>query len=69
MRGLLTKIFCRLGIFNPARVYDLFGEILAALSLFSLVLCAFLVYKVDFLTQILLEDEAGLIMHAENPVC
>lgn len=31
---------------NPARVYDLFGEILAALSLFSLGLCAFLYFKV-----------------------
>ena len=38
---------CRLGYTNPARVYDLFGEILAALSLFSLVLCAFLYFKVS----------------------
>ena len=36
----------RLGLFDPARVYDLFGEILAALSLFSLLFCLFLYIKV-----------------------
>ena len=33
-------------LFNPARVYDLFGEILAALNIFSLLFCAFLYVKV-----------------------
>ncbi|KAK9792943.1 hypothetical protein WJX73_000881 [Symbiochloris irregularis] len=29
----------RLGLFSPARIYDLFGEILSALNIFSLLLC------------------------------
>lgn len=33
-------------VFSPARVYDLFGEILAALNIFSLLFCLFLYFKV-----------------------
>uniref|UniRef100_A0A061S7K6 7-dehydrocholesterol reductase n=1 Tax=Tetraselmis sp. GSL018 TaxID=582737 RepID=A0A061S7K6_9CHLO len=33
------------GIYNPARVYDLMGEILAALNIFSLLFCLFLNIK------------------------
>jgi hypothetical protein len=36
----------QLQLFKPARVYDLFGEILAGLNLFSLLLCLFLYFKV-----------------------
>ena len=36
---------CRLQLFNPARVYDLFGEMLSALNIFSLCLCLFLYFK------------------------
>ncbi len=36
----------RLQLFSPARVYDLFGEILSALNIFSLIFCAFLYLKV-----------------------
>ena len=36
---------CRLQLFNPARVYDLFGEMLSALNIFSLFLCLFLYFK------------------------
>ena len=35
----------RLGVFSPARVYELFGEILSALNLFSLAFCCFLYVK------------------------
>lgn len=35
----------RLGAFSPARVYELFGEILSALNLFSLAFCGFLYAK------------------------
>eukprot|EP00884_Botryococcus_braunii_P019397 jgi/Botrbrau1/6140/Bobra.331_2s0033.1 len=35
----------RQGFFDPARVYDLFGEILAALNYFSLAFCLFLYLK------------------------
>ena len=35
----------KLNIYNPARVYDLFGEILAALNIFSLAFCLFLYIK------------------------
>ena len=37
---------CRTGLWNPGRVYDLFGEMLAALNLFSLLFCVFLNVKV-----------------------
>lgn len=36
----------RLQWFNPARVYDLFPEIIAALNIFSLAFCVFLYVKV-----------------------
>lgn len=42
---------CRLELFSPARIYDNFGEILAALNVFSLGLCAFLHFKVSLLAQ------------------
>ena len=35
----------RAGVFSPARVYELFGEILSALNLFSLAFCCFLYVK------------------------
>lgn len=35
----------QLQLFSPARVYDLFGEILSALNIFSLFFCAFLYFK------------------------
>ena len=35
----------RTGVFSPARVYELFGEILSALNLFSLAFCCFLYAK------------------------
>ena len=35
----------RTGVFSPARVYELFGEILSALNLFSLAFCCFLYVK------------------------
>ncbi|KAK9809170.1 hypothetical protein WJX72_010602 [[Myrmecia] bisecta] len=35
----------RLGYFDPARVYDLFGEMLAALNIVSLLFCLFLYIK------------------------
>lgn len=38
---------CRTGAFNPAEVYDKFGEILAALNIFSLALCLLLYFKVS----------------------
>ena len=37
---------CRSGLWNPGRVYDLFGEMLAALNTFSLIFCVFLNVKV-----------------------
>ena len=37
---------CRCGVIDPARIYDLMGEILSALNRFSLGLCAFLYIKV-----------------------
>lgn len=37
---------CRSGLWNPGRVYDLYGEMLAALNTFSLVFCVFLMVKV-----------------------
>ena len=36
----------QLQLFSPSRVYDLFGEILSALNIFSLLFCAFLYFKV-----------------------
>ena len=36
-------------LFSPARVYDLFGEILSAMNIFSLFFCAFLYFKVPSL--------------------
>ena len=39
----------RTGAFSPARVYELFGEILSALNLFSLAFCCFLYVKVSAL--------------------
>jgi len=36
----------QLKAFSPARVYDLFGEILSALNIFSLLFCVFLYFKV-----------------------
>lgn len=36
----------QLKVFSPARVYDLFGEILSALNIFSLLFCVFLYFKV-----------------------
>ena len=35
----------RTGAFSPARVYELFGEILSALNLFSLAFCCLLYVK------------------------
>lgn len=43
--------FYRTGLWNPGRVYDLFGEMLAALNLFSLLFCVFLNVKVRALKQ------------------
>ena len=40
-------------VFSPARVYDLFGEILAALNIFSLLFCLFLYFKVRLHVQML----------------
>lgn len=40
----------REGFFDPGRVYDLFGEILAALNYFSLAFCVFLYVKVGLRT-------------------
>lgn len=36
----------QLQLFSPSRVYDLFGEILSAMNIFSLLFCAFLYFKV-----------------------
>ncbi len=36
----------QLHLFSPSRVYDLFGEILSAMNIFSLLFCAFLYFKV-----------------------
>ena len=36
----------QLKLFSPARVYDLFGELLAGLNIFSLLFCLFLYFKV-----------------------
>ena len=36
----------RSGLYNPARVYDLLGELLAGLNVFSLLFCLFLNIKV-----------------------
>ena len=38
-------------VFSPARVYDLFGEVLAALNIFSLAFCLFLYFKVGLRLQ------------------
>ncbi len=35
----------QLKLFSPARVYDLFGELLAGLNIFSLLFCLFLYFK------------------------
>lgn len=37
---------CRCALFEPARIYDLFGELLSALNIFSLLLCLALYLKV-----------------------
>ena len=37
---------CRFQWFDPARVFDLFPEIIAALNIFSLAFCVFLFVKV-----------------------
>ena len=37
----------QLKVFSPARVYDLFGEILSGLNVFSLLFCLFLYFKVS----------------------
>jgi 7-dehydrocholesterol reductase len=37
----------QLEVFSPARVYDLFGEILSGLNMFSLLFCLFLYFKVS----------------------
>ncbi len=42
----LFAVGWQLKVFSPARVYDLFGEILAGLNIFSLLLCLFLYFKV-----------------------
>ena len=44
-------IVFRSGLWNPGRVYDLFGEMLAALNTFSLLFCVFLNVKVSFATS------------------
>ena len=36
----------QLQLFSPSRVYDLFGEVLSAMNIFSLLFCAFLYFKV-----------------------
>lgn len=41
----------RMQWFNPARVYDLFPEIIAALNIFSLAFCVFLFVKVCYVAQ------------------
>ena len=38
-------LFRRLGYFDPAAVYDHFGEILAAMNIAALAFCSFLVVK------------------------
>ena len=37
----------QLKVFSPAMVYDLFGEILSGLNMFSLLFCLFLYFKVS----------------------
>ncbi len=41
-----TSCCARFQWFDPARVYDLFPEIIAALNIFSLAFCVFLYVKV-----------------------
>ena len=48
--------------FSPARVYDLFGEILAALNIFSLLFCLFLFLKARPCFD-KVHVECALIMH------
>ena len=39
-------------VFSPARVYDLFGEILSGLNMFSLLFCLFLYFKVRIASRL-----------------
>ena len=48
----------RTGAFSPARVYELFGEILSALNLFSLAFCCFLYVKARLALSLLSLVEA-----------
>lgn len=48
----------RAGVFSPARVYELFGEILSALNLFSLAFCCFLYVKARLAFSVLQLIEA-----------
>ena len=45
MQYMIAPMDCRLGVFEPARVYDLLGERLAALNIFSLLWCLGLYIK------------------------
>jgi hypothetical protein len=46
LTGVVFAATWSLGWFEPAAVYDHFGEILSALNLMSLAFCAFLTVKV-----------------------
>lgn len=41
----MTVRACSLGWFSPARLYDIFAEVLSVLNIFSLGLCAFFTVK------------------------
>jgi hypothetical protein len=40
-----TSVLCRWFHLQPARLYDIFAELLSACNLFALALCAFLTWK------------------------
>lgn len=44
-RGRHWCVLSRLGLFSPARLYDIFGEVLSIANAFALVLCALLTVK------------------------
>ena len=50
---------------RPARVYELFGEILSALNLFSLAFCCFLYVKVEDFTYIFLCSKQKVMYFAD----
>lgn len=45
----LHGVFCRFDWFQPARVYDVLGELLTVLNVFGLALCVLLTIKVKML--------------------